>query len=249
MMVFKDRFAGRNAIVTGGASGIGYAVVERLFAEGAKVAIADVNLEVAKKSAQSLDPTGEKVIAVQCDVSSFESAQAMVETVMAKFGRVDILINNAGITKDKMFHKMEPDQWNAVININLTGMFNVTRNVVPFMREQKYGRIVCLSSTSAVGEVGQANYSASKAGVIGFVKTLAKELAKHGVNVNCVLPEFTETEMTKKMPREVYDELVSKVPIGRAAQPCEQAAAIAFLASEEASFITGAALETAGGNI
>jgi len=249
MMVFKDRFAGRNAIVTGGASGIGFAVVERLFAEGAKVAIADVNLEVANQSALKLDPTGEQVIAVQCDVSSFESSQAMVETVLAKFGRIDILINNAGITKDKMFHKMDPAQWNAVININLTGMFNVTRNVIPYMREQKYGRVVCLSSTSAVGEVGQANYSASKAGVIGFVKTLAKELAKHGVNVNCVLPEFTETEMTKKMPKEVYDELVSHVPIGRAAQPYEQAAAIAFLASEEASFITGAALETAGGNI
>ncbi|MFY9174054.1 MAG: 3-oxoacyl-ACP reductase FabG [Peptococcia bacterium] len=242
-----SKFAGKVAIVTGAAQGIGAATAKKLASEGAKVAIVDVNQEQAQKTAATLDPTGDKVIGLACDVSNRESVAEMVAKVIDKFGKVDILVNNAGITRDAMAHKMSVDQWKLVLDVNLSGAFYVTQAVIPYMKEHKYGRIVSLSSSSAYGNVGQANYAASKAGIIGMTKTLAKELGRYNITVNAVLPGMTATDMIKTIPDDVMEGLKKLIPLGRPAEPEEQAEAICFLASDAASYITGVELVVSGG--
>lgn len=242
-----NTFLEKVAIVTGAAQGIGAATAKKLASEGAKVSIVDINQEQAEKTAATLDPTGDKVIGLACDVSNEKSVAEMVAKVIEKFGKVDILINNAGITRDAMAHKMSVDQWKLVLDVNLSGTFYVSQAVIPFMKEQKYGRIVNLSSSSAYGNIGQANYAASKAGILGMTKTLAKELGRHNITVNAVLPGMTATDIIKTIPSDVMEHLKKQIPLGRPAEPEEQAEAICFLASDAASYITGVELVVSGG--
>ena len=235
---------GRVALVTGGTRGIGLGIVERLKADGFQVAAGYAgNEEAAKACADRLG-----VMIVKGNVGDFEDCQRAVAEVEAKLGPVDVLVNNAGITRDAMLHKMTPQQWNEVIFVNLASIFNMSRQVIEGMRERGYGRIINISSINGQkGQMGQTNYSAAKAGVIGFTKALAQETAAKGITVNCVAPGYIDTEMVTAVPQNVLDRIVAGIPVGRLGKAEEIAACVAFLAREDASFITGATLTVNGG--
>jgi len=241
----KDRVA----IVTGGAQGIGYAIVEMLAQRGASVMIADVTTDKAEAAAKEVaDKTGRKILARSVNVMENTSAKAMVDAVMEQFGKVDILVNNAGITRDNLIVRISEEDWDAVLDINLKGAFNCSQAVVRPMMKQRYGRIVNISSVSGVvGQAGQTNYSSSKAGLLGFTKALAKEVGSRNITVNAVAPGFIETRLTVNLPQEIKDISMKLTPMGRFGTPKDIAYAVAFLASEEASFITGATLQVDGG--
>lgn len=233
-------------IITGAAGGIGKASALRFAEEGAKVVVADFvdgSATVAEVKAKGVDS-----LYVQVDVTNPESVQAMVAKTVETFGRIDVLINNAGITKDAMMKKMTKEAWDAVIGVNLTGVFNCTSAALPYMLEQKSGVVLTSSSVVGIyGNLGQTNYAASKWGVIGMTKSWAKEMAKNGLRFNCVAPGFIGTEMVKKIPEQVLNEkILIKVPAGRLGEPEEIAAAFAFLASDDAKFINGAVLSVDG---
>jgi len=238
------RFEGKTALVTGAGRGIGEGVARRLASEGAAVCVVDIDGARAEEVAASL---GEGSFALAADLSVRAEAETVVPAAWERFGALDVLVNNAGITRDAMLHKMSDEQWDAVIALNLTAVFVLTRAAATRMRERGSGRIVNISSTSANGNAGQANYAAAKAGVIGITKTAAKELAGKGVTVNAVAPGFIDTEMTRSMPPEVYEAARSRVPVGRAGTPDDIAAMIAYLASDEASYITGELVYVRGG--
>lgn len=244
-----NRLNGKVALVTGAGRGIGEATARKLAAEGAKVAVVDIDETSARRVASSIDPSGHNSLGLACDISDYAAVMQMVEQVMAKFGHIDILVNNAGITSDSLFHKMSLEQWQRVIDVNLTGTFNVCRAVVPYMQKQQSGRIVNVSSVSAYGNPGQANYAASKAGIIGLTKSLAKELGRYNITVNTIEPGLTATDMIKTIPGHILEEKVKKIPLGRPGQPEDQANVICFLASDEASFITGVELQVCGGSL
>jgi len=233
-------------IVTGGASGIGEAIATRFGKEGSKVVVADLGdgSAVVKK----IESTGGTAICLKVDVTDYESVKRMIGEVMKCFSRVDVMINNAGINSDNLIKKMTPEQFNKVISVNLTGVFNCTSVVVPYMLEQKSGVVLTTSSVVGLyGNVGVTNYAASKWGVIGMTKCWAKENAKYGLRFNCVAPGFIATDMVKKIPENILKErILSKVPAGRLGEPEEIAAAFAFLASDEAKFINGAVLSVDG---
>lgn len=240
--------SGKYAIVTGGNRGIGAAIVKRFLDDGcAGVAVFGRKYDAVKEFCDEVDPSGERAFAVACDVSVAEQCHEAVEKVLEKFGRIDILVNNAGITKDRIFHKMTIDEWNAVISTNLTSMFNTCHEVYPKMREQQYGHIVNLASVSAWGNAGQANYAASKAGVIGFTQTLAKEGAPKNVVCNAIAPGTIETDMLKAVPPEKYASYTAYVPMHRLGQPSEIASVASFLASDDASYVTGQCILVNGG--
>ncbi len=243
------RFQGQIAAVTGGAQGIGAAIAARLFEEGAAfVAVLDVNGDKARAAAAAIDPSGERARGYACDVSDGESVRRVTEDIRNTRGQISILVNNAGITRDAMFHKMTEEQWDAVINVNLKGMFHCCKAVVPGMREQKYGKIVNLASVSAFGNIGQTNYGASKAGVIGFTKCLAREVARNNVTVNCIAPSYIDTDMLRGVPDEVMQRFLAAIPMNRLGRPEELAAAVAFLCSDDSSFVTGECLVVSGGS-
>lgn len=242
MRGLKDKVA----LITGAASGIGKATALRFVEEGAKVIIADfadgsavVNEIVANHG---------QAVYVKVDVSDSASVNAMVEAAITAFGRIDILVNNAGITKDAMMKKMSREAWDAVISVNLTGVFNCTSAVLPQMLSQNSGVVLTTSSVVGVyGNLGQTNYAATKWGVIGMTKSWAKEMARNGLRFNCVAPGFIATEMVKKIPQQVLDEkILVKIPQGRLGEPEEIAAAFAFLASDDAKFINGTVLSVDG---
>jgi 3-oxoacyl-[acyl-carrier protein] reductase len=237
------------AIVTGGAQGIGQAISETLAQLGAHIVVADLQTEKAKSLAAKLTAdTGNKAIAVQVDVADLESAKAMVDATVAEFGRVDILINNAGITRDTLLMRMSEAEFDLVLNINLKGAFNCSKAVVRQMMKQRYGRIVNMSSVSGIsGQAGQTNYSSSKAGLIGFTKALAKEVGSRHITVNAVAPGFIETPLTADLPEEVIEWGLKLTPLGKFGQPQDVANAVAFLASDEAAYITGEVLKVDGG--
>lgn len=229
-------------VITGSAGGIGKASALRFAEEGANIVVAD--FADGSGTVKEVEALGRKAIYVQTDVTSIESANAMVQKAIEAFGRIDVLINNAGITKDAMMKKMTKDAWDAVISVNLTGVFNCTSAALPNMLENKSGVVLTTSSIVGIyGNVGQTNYAASKWGVIGMTKSWAKEMAKNGLRFNCVAPGFIGTDMVRKIPAEVLQEkIIVKIPAGRLGEPEEIAAAFAFLASDDAKFINGAVL-------
>ncbi len=241
----KTNLHGKYAIVTGGGQGLGAAIAKRFIEEeAAGVAILDYNLEKAQNTAKEI---GGNVIAIACDVSKEAQVKAAVEQVLAAFGRIDILINNAGIIRDAIFHKMTDDQWHQVIDVNLNGLYYCCKHVVPLMREQCYGKIVNISSTSANGNPGQCNYSASKAAVEGFTKTLARESARKNITVNAVEPAHIDTEMQRSVPADILERSIKSNPSQRFGSPAELAAVVFFLASDDSSFVNGVVIPVCGG--
>lgn len=242
------KVSGRYAVVTGSAQGIGAAIAKRLYEDGADgVAILDMNLELAKKTAASIDATGTRVIAIRCNVGSKEDVESAFKDVYEKFKRIDILVNNAGIIRDSMFHKMTYEQWDTVINVNLDGMFYCCKQVASKMREQKYGKIVNVSSISAFGNAGQCNYAASKAGIIGFSKSLAKELGRNNCTVNVIVPGYIDTDMFTTIPEKIKAEYIKAIPMQRLGSPDELAAATSFFCCDDSSFVTGTSIVCCGG--
>jgi 3-oxoacyl-[acyl-carrier protein] reductase len=242
------------AIVTGAARGIGAGTAIRLAADGMAVAVLDLSESDCDRVVKEIKDAGGRALAVGADVSKTDQVNAAVEQVAAELGEPTVLVNNAGITRDALLFKMTDEDWDAVINVNLRGSFLMTRAVQKYMSAQKWGRIVNISSSSGLGNRGQANYSATKAGVEGFTKTLAKELGKFGITANAVAPHFIATDMTAAMADKLkmsFDELVEtykkQIPVGRVGQPADVAHAISFLVSEDAGFVSGQVLYVAGG--
>lgn len=242
------RLQGKVAIITGGASGIGKATTARFLEEGARVAIWDINEVAGKALATTWASQGASCKFYRVDTANLEVVTEMAEAVARDFGQIDILVNNAGITRDASMKKMTSAQWQQVIDVNLTGVFNCTKAVSPFMLERGYGRILNASSIVGIyGNFGQANYVAAKAGVIGMTKVWAREFGRKGVTVNAVAPGFIQTEMVDTIPKEYLAQLGEHTPLGRMGTPEDIANAYLFLASDEAGFITGATLSVDGG--
>lgn len=241
------RLKNKVALITGGGSGIGEATVLRFSEEGAKIVINDVNAEDADKVAKKVKENGCEVLVCIADVTNKNDIEDMLNKTIEKFGRLDILVNNAGINRDSFVKKMSEEQWDKVIEINLKGTFLCAQAALGQMIKQNYGRIINTASIGALGNIGQANYSASKAGVIGLTKTLALEGARYNINVNCVSPGATNTAMTANMPPEIAKFVKEKIPLKRFAEPKEIANMHLFLASEEASYITGQVIFVDGG--
>ncbi len=241
------RLDGRVAIVTGAGSGIGQATAVRFAEEGARVLAADIHLDSAVATCSRIEAAGGIAKAVRLDVADPVSVHETVQSARHAWGRVDALVNNAGITRDAVAHKMTDEQWDQVIDVNLKGTFLCCRAVVPIFAEQKSGKIVNTASIAVRGNVGQANYAAAKAGVIGLTRTLALELAKHGVNVNCVAPGGTDTPILGSIPDPIKARMLEAIPFRRLAQPREIANAHLFLCSDDASYVTGQVLVVDGG--
>lgn len=243
------RLAGRVALVTGGSRGIGRAICEALADAGAAVAINYQGSERgAREVAREIAEAGGVADIFQADVSQREEVQRMKKQVLARFGRVDLLVNNAGITRDRTFVRMDEEAWAAVLSVNLNGVFYCTKAFLDGMLERRYGRIVHISSiVGQTGNYGQANYAAAKAALLGLTKTLAKELATKGITVNAVAPGFIETEMVAAVPEETRGKIVKQIPMGRLGTAQEVAKGVVFLLSDDASYITGQTLNVNGG--
>jgi 3-oxoacyl-[acyl-carrier protein] reductase len=239
---------GRVALVTGGAQGIGKAIAMALAREGAEVAVTDVNRAGAEEAAQEIANLGGRTWALAGDVSSFDEAREMVGKVREEAGRIDILVNNAGITRDSLLLRMKEEAWDSVIAVNLKGAFNFCKAAVPAMVKQRWGRIVNMSSVvGAMGNAGQVNYAASKAGLIGLTKSLSREVAARGVTVNAVAPGFIDTAMTQALSEKVRSALLAQIPAGRLGGVEDVVAATLFLASPMSGYITGQVLHVNGG--
>jgi 3-oxoacyl-[acyl-carrier protein] reductase len=240
---------GKSALVTGGSRGIGKAIGLRLATQGADVAFSYKGNEVAaRETAREIQAMGRRAIAIQGDVAQVESADAVVKTALDAFGKLDILVNNAGITRDDLIMRMSPEAWREVLETNLFGAFWMTKAVTRPMLKARGGRIINISSVSGqAGQTGQANYSAAKAGLIGLTKATARELASRGITVNAVAPGFVLTELTRDLPDALKDEITARTPLGRFGTTDEIANAVAFLASDEAGYITGQVLAVDGG--
>ena len=242
------KLAGKVALVTGGAQGIGKAVALLLARNGADIVVSDINLEKAEETAKEVQTLGRKALATKVDVATLGDVEKMVEAILVQFGKVDILVNNAGIARDKLILRMTEEDWDAVLNINLKGTFNCTKAVVRHMSKQKSGKIVNIASVvGEMGNAGQGNYAASKAGVIGFTKTIAREFAQRGINVNAIAPGYIKTPMTDALPDKVKEELKRLIPLDRLGKPEDVAEAVLFLVSESANYITGQVLNVNGG--
>ncbi|WP_078594111.1 3-oxoacyl-ACP reductase FabG [Evansella clarkii] len=243
-MKLKDKVA----IITGGAGGIGSETARLFGKEGAKVAIADFSEDEGEKTAAELRESGIDCIFVKVNVADPHSAEQMAEQVTDQFGKIDILINNAGITRDAMLKKLSKEQWQQVIDVNLSGVFHCTQAVLPYMTALGSGSIINTSSVVGVhGNVGQTNYAATKAGVIGMTKTWAKELGPKGIRVNAVAPGFVDTAMVASVPEKIMETLIEKVPLKKLGRPEDIANAYLFLSSEEAAYVNGTVLEVTGG--
>jgi 3-oxoacyl-[acyl-carrier protein] reductase len=239
--------AGRIAVITGGAQGLGFAIAEQFIAEGARLLLGDLDIDDTRAAAQALGGS-EVARAVACDVTSASEVDHLIAAAVEEFGSVDVMVNNAGITRDATLRKMTEQQFDDVISVHLKGTWNGTRSAATIMREQGSGAIINMSSISGkVGFVGQTNYSAAKAGIIGLTKAAAKELAHLGVRVNAIAPGLIRSAMTEAMPQRIWDAKLAEVPMGRAGEPSEVAAVALFLASDLSSYMTGTVLEVTGG--
>lgn len=240
---------GKNALVTGAGRGIGKAIALELAAKGAFVIVNyNGSKEAAEQTVAEIKAAGGDAIAYQCSVSDYEACGAMITALIKEYAHIDILVNNAGITRDGLLMKMSEEDFDAVINTNLKGCFNTIRHMSRYFLKQRAGKIINISSVSGIlGNAGQANYSASKAGVIGLTKAVARELASRGINVNAVAPGFVETDMTDALSDSVKENLKSQIPLGKIGHPQDIAKAVAFLASTDANYITGQVLSVDGG--
>lgn len=239
---------GKVAIVTGAAQGIGRAIAETLARHGADIVVADMDPGRAEETAAAVTQLGRRALAVKVNVANWDEVKGMADRVVTDWGKVDILVNNAGITRDGLLLRMREEDWNLVLQVNLTGTFYCTKAVLMPMTKQRYGRIVNIASIVGVmGNVGQANYAASKGAVIGFTKTAAREYASRNVTVNAVAPGFIDTPMTQGLSPEVKDQLQKQIPLGRLGQPADIAEAVRFLVSDGAGYITGQVLHVNGG--
>ncbi len=246
----SGRFEGRVAVVTGGAKGIGRAVVARLSAEGAKLVVVNRDRAALEAAAAELKCQGREALALSADISDAAAVEALAAKVLEAYGRVDILVNNAGMTRDGLLLRMGEEDWDAVLDVNLKGAFLCTREFTRAMVKQRWGRVVNLSSVIGLsGNAGQANYAASKSGLLGFTKAVAKELASRHITVNAVAPGFIETAMTDSLSDKVREALLARIPLGRLGSPEDVAHAVAFLCSEEAGYITGQVLTVDGGMV
>ena len=240
---------GKNALVTGAGRGIGKAIALELAAKGAFVIVNyNGSKEAAEQTVAEIKAAGGDAVAYQCSVSDYEACGAMITALIKEYAHIDILVNNAGITRDGLLMKMSEEDFDAVVNTNLKGCFNTIRHMSRYFLKQRAGKIINISSVSGIlGNAGQANYSASKAGVIGLTKAVARELASRGINVNAVAPGFVETDMTDALSDSVKENLKSQIPLGKIGHPQDIAKAVAFLASPDANYITGQVLSVDGG--
>lgn len=243
------RLSNKVAIVTGSARGLGKGIALKLAQDGAKVVVCDIDINAARACAQEIIDANYEAYAIELNVADNDSVKNLFEKTIEKYKKIDIVVNNAGINRDSMLHKMTLENWDQVIAVNLTGTFYITKEAAKIMREQNSGRIINISSASWQGNIGQANYSAAKAGVIGLTKTAARELARKNVTVNAICPGFIETDMTKGVPDKVWDMMVAKIPLGRVGQPSDVANMVAFLSSDEAAYITAEVINVGGGMI
>ncbi len=239
---------GRIAVVTGAAQGIGRAIAEALATAGADIVVADLDPGRSQDTVAAVEKLGRKALNVKVNVADSNETKSLVEQVIKAWGKIDILVNKAGITRDGLLLRMKDEDWNLVMQVNLNGTFNCTKAVLQPMTKQRYGRIVNIASIVGVmGNAGQANYAASKAAVIGFTKTVGREYASRNVTVNAVAPGFIDTAMTHGLPADVKETLQKQIPLGRLGRPEDIAAAVRFLASEDAAYITGHVLHVNGG--
>jgi 3-oxoacyl-[acyl-carrier protein] reductase len=245
-MRLKDKVA----LITGAAQGIGREIALAFGREGADIVVADVNLEKAGQVAKEIEALGRKVMALELDVTDYAKVEEGLNKILDKLGKVDILVNNAGITKDSLLLRMSEADWDAVLKVNLKGTFNCTKAVSKVMIKQKMGRIINIASIiGIIGNPGQANYSASKAGIIALTKTTAKELASRNINANAVAPGFIQTDMTAKLPEEVRQKMLGEIPLNRFGSAADVAGICLFLASEESSYVTGQTIVVDGGMV
>ena len=240
--------SGKIALVTGAAQGIGRDIALGLAADGAEVAICDVNLEAAQKTAGDIEAMGRKSLALKANVASSADVTAMIDQVVEKFGTIDILVNNAGITRDGLILRMKDEDWDLVLSINLKGAFLCTKSALKYMSKQRSGTIINIASiVGAMGNAGQANYVASKAGLIGLTKTIAREYSNRNVTANAVAPGFIDTAMTQALSEQVRADLAKQIPLGRLGSSEDVANAVRFLASPAAAYITGQVIHVNGG--
>ena len=239
---------GKVALVTGAAQGIGKAVAMLLAQRGADIIISDINLEKAEETSKEIAALGPRAMAIRANVAVVEEVEKMVQSIIERFGQIHILVNNAGIARDKLLLRMTEEDWDLVLDINLKGTFNCTKAVIRYMSKQRYGKIVNIASVvGEMGNAGQANYSASKAGVIGFTKTIAREFASRGINVNAIAPGYIVTPMTEVLPEKAKEDLKRMIPMERLGQPEDVAQAAFFLVSEASNYITGQVINVNGG--
>lgn len=239
----------RVALITGSSRGIGYAIAKEFAERNIDVIINNHEHPIeGEKAADEIRNIGRRSMYIQADVSNYQQVEEMVEKIINEFGRIDILVNNAGITRDKLLENMDIEAWNSVISVNLTGIFNCTKAVIKHMKTQGGGKIINVSSVvGESGNIGQANYSASKGGVISFTKTIAKEYARDNIIINAIAPGFIETSLVKSIPEKVMDKIVKKIMLGRLGKPEEVAKLVLFLASDDANYITGEVININGG--
>jgi len=245
-MLLKDRVA----VITGGARGIGKEIALTFAGEGANVCVCDVNDQALEEAAKDLNATGKEALGLKVDVTDFSQVQSMVQKVLDKFSKIDILINNAGIARDNLLLRMKEEDWDAVLNVNLKGTFNCTKAVSKVMIKQRGGKIVSIASIIGLtGNAGQSNYAASKGGMISFTKSVAKELASRNINVNAIAPGFIKTDMTAKLPQNLREEMLKMIPLNRLGEPSDVANLALFLVSENSRYITGHVLQVDGGMV
>jgi len=242
------RLEDKVAIVTGGSRGIGKQICLRLAREGAKIAIFDIEEASLKEVAAQIKDIGSEVLPLGVDISNFEKVDRAVKKVIDRFERTDILVNNAGVNEDKLLLRMREEDWDKVLQVNLKGTFNCLRAVIRTMVKQREGRVINISSVIGLrGNIGQANYAASKAGIIGLTKSVAKEVGRYGITVNAIAPGFIDTSMTEKLQEKEKEKFISQIPAGRMGKPEEVANLVSFLASDEAGYITGEVIKIDGG--